>query len=191
MSDTKRSKFLSLVLRHKPEEIGIQLDAEGWASVPDLLARLETTRHAMTLTDLKRIVAQNDKKRFTLSADKSRIRAAQGHSIEVALGLAPVTPPETLYHGTATRFVDAIRKEGLTRQSRQHVHLSADEATATQVGRRHGKPHVFIVHAGQMHRDGHAFHQAENGVWLTGNVAAKYLADCGGAAKAPDFNEKE
>ena len=169
------SKFMSLVLRHKPETIGLALDAEGWASVPDLLARMAAHGHRLSRAELEALVAQNDKKRFTLDGD--RIRAAQGHSIEVALGLEPVTPPDVLYHGTASRFVAAIRVEGLTRQSRRHVHLSPDVATATSVGQRHGKPHIFTVDTVRMVRDGHVFFQAENGVWLTERVPPDYLGD--------------
>jgi putative RNA 2'-phosphotransferase len=122
-----------------------------------------------------RVVESNDKKRFAFSPDGSSIRASQGHSVEVDLGLAPVAPPERLFHGTATRFLDAIRAEGLRPQSRRHVHLSPDEETAVKVGQRHGKPAVLLVHAGAMHRDGHVFYRSENGVWLTTVVPVGYL----------------
>ncbi len=165
---------MSLVLRHKPETIGLKLDAEGWALVPDLLERMAAHGHVLDRAALEKLVAENDKKRFTLDGD--RIRAAQGHSIDVALGLEPVAPPEVLYHGTATRFVDAILTEGLTRQSRQHVHLSPDVATATKVGQRHGKPHIFTVDAKRMALDRVLFYRSENGVWLTDRVPAEYLS---------------
>jgi putative RNA 2'-phosphotransferase len=171
------SKFLSYVLRHAPESIGLALDANGWASVDELLAKAEGVGKRLDRAALKEIVATSDKKRFTLSEDGSRIRAAQGHSVEVALGLTPVAPPETLYHGTATRFLEAIRAEGLKAGSRQQVHLSADAATATAVGSRHGKPVVLRVAAGAMHAAGHAFFRADNGVWLTDHVPPQFLSE--------------
>lgn len=181
MDMTRTSKFISLVLRHKPETIGLILDAEGWASVPDLLERMAAHGHVLSLDQLETLVVTNDKKRFTLSDDKTRIRAAQGHSLKVSLGFEPVEPPAVLFHGTATRFVEAIRTEGLTRQSRQHVHLSPDVETATKVGQRHGKPHIFTVDALAMVRGGHSFYRAENGVWLTDRVPAEFLEDKEGA----------
>ena len=169
------SKFLSLVLRHEPQRIGITLDDNGWVSVDDLLAAAERAGNPISREQLDRVVAENDKKRFAFSPDGARIRASQGHSVEVDLGLPPVVPPERLFHGTATRFLDAIRAEGLRPQSRQHVHLSPDEETATKVGQRHGKPAILIVLAGAMHRDGHVFYRSDNGVWLTEAVPARYL----------------
>jgi putative RNA 2'-phosphotransferase len=171
------SKFLSYVLRHAPESIGLALDANGWASVDELLAKAEGVGKRLDRAALKEIVATSDKKRFTLSEDGSRIRAAQGHSVDVALGLEPVAPPETLYHGTATRFLEAIRAEGLKAGSRQQVHLSADAATATAVGSRHGKPVVLRVAAGAMHAADHAFFRADNGVWLTDHVPPQFLEE--------------
>lgn len=172
-----KSKFLSYVLRHAPESIGLTLDENGWTGVDELLAKAGAAGRRLDRAMLEEIVATSDKKRFTLSDDGSRIRAAQGHSVEVALGLEPVTPPETLYHGTATRFLDAIRAEGLKPGSRQQVHLSADAATATAVGSRHGKPAVLRVAAGVMHQEGHAFFQADNGVWLTDHVPPRFLSE--------------
>lgn len=171
------SKFLSFVLRHNPDEIGITLDAQGWTDVGRLL--MQAAEHGLPITraELNTIVAQNDKKRFTLSADGSRIRAAQGHSVAVDLGLTPVEPPEHLYHGTAIANLAAIRAEGLTPRSRQQVHLSPDVKTAIAVGGRHGKPHVLTVQTARMHAVGHAFYQADNGVWLTDTVPPEYLAD--------------
>ena len=171
----RASKFLSLVLRHDPGRIGITLDEAGWVEVDALLAAAGDARVALDRATLERVVAENDKKRFAFSADGARIRASQGHSVRVELGLEPVEPPEVLYHGTATRFVDSIRAGGLRPGSRTHVHLSPGEATATAVGRRHGAPVVLRVAAGAMHRDGHAFFRSENGVWLTGAVPARYL----------------
>ena len=169
------SKFLSLVLRHEPERIGISLDPQGWVAVDDLLAAAARAGKPITREQLDSVVATNDKKRFAFSPDGSHIRASQGHSIEIDLGLPPVVPPERLFHGTATRFLDAIRAEGLRSQSRQHVHLSPDEETAVKVGQRHGKPVVLVVLAGAMHREGHLFYRSDNGVWLTETVPAGYL----------------
>jgi putative RNA 2'-phosphotransferase len=169
------SKLLSLVLRHKPETIGLMLDANGWADVDELMERARQHGRPLTRPLLERLVAENDKQRFALSEDGTKIRANQGHSITVDLNLQPETPPETLYHGTASRFIDSIREQGLQCRSRQHVHLSIDEETATNVGKRHGKPVILQVRAGEMHRAGFAFYLSENGVWLTGDIAPDYL----------------
>lgn len=169
------SKFLSLVLRHQPETIGITLDAEGWALVDELLEAAGRRGKSITRQQLEEVVATNDKKRFSLSPDGRRIRANQGHSIEVDLNLAPVEPPELLYHGTVERFLDSIRAQGLLRGNRRHVHLSGDEETASRVGQRRGRPIVLVVEAGRMHRDGHCFYRSANGVWLTDAVPPQYL----------------
>ena len=173
------SKFLSLVLRHDPGKIGLALDAAGWADVDELIAAAARAGVEIDRETLARVVAENDKQRFALSPDGRRIRANQGHSVRVDLGLEPQTPPEVLYHGTASRFVDSIRGSGLHAASRTHVHLSPDEETARRVGQRHGKPVVLPVAAGRMHRDGRAFFRSENGVWLTDAVPAEYI-DFGG-----------
>lgn len=170
-----KSKFLSYVLRHRPDAIGLDLDESGWTSVDELLAKAASTGTPMSRAELGEIVATNEKKRFTLSEDGTRIRAAQGHSVEVALGIEPVVPPEVLYHGTATRFLDSIRAQGLIPGSRRQVHLSGDEATAIAVGQRHGKPVVLRVAAGTMHAQGYAFYRADNGVWLTDRVPPDFL----------------
>jgi putative RNA 2'-phosphotransferase len=172
------SRFLSLVLRHKPDSIGLTLDDAGWADIDTLIA-LSQSHMPLTRALIGAIVEQNNKQRFAISDDGRRIRANQGHSIDVDLQLLPVAPPDRLYHGTATRFVDAIRREGLLKRSRQHVHLSADAQTATTVGSRHGKPVVLIVRAGEMAAAGHAFFLSENGVWLTDAVPAAFI-DFGG-----------
>ena len=172
-----QSKFLSYVLRHAPDSIGLALDESGWADVADLLAKAAGAGKPMDRATLDEIVATSDKKRFTLSEDGTRIRAAQGHSVEVALGLAPVVPPETLFHGTATRFLEAIRAEGLRPGSRQQVHLSGDEATARAVGTRHGKAAILRIASGDMHRAGHLFFRADNGMWLTDSVPPNYLSE--------------
>ena len=175
MQNQAVSKTLSYVLRHKPEEFGLALDAEGWVSIAELLAALHARGHHVTPEQLREVVATNDKQRFSLSADGAKIRANQGHSVAVELGLTPVAPPELLYHGTATRFLASIRKSGLKSGSRQHVHLSADQATAVAVGSRHGKPVVLTVQAGQLHRAGGHFYLSANGVWLTAAVPPEYL----------------
>ena len=169
------SKFLSFVLRHRPEEIGLELDENGWADVEELIAAARRHGRELSRPLIEEVVAKNDKKRFTLSPEGKRIRAAQGHSHPVDLGLPSVEPPEILYHGTATRFVDSILRDGLSPGQRQHVHLSPDEQTATAVGRRHGKPVVLRVRAGAMHRAGHMFCLSENGVWLTDNVPIQFI----------------
>jgi len=169
------SKFLSYVLRHAPETIGLRLDANGWADVAELLAKAKKAGKRFDLDTLREVVAENDKQRFTLSEDGRRIRAAQGHSVAVDLGLAASEPPALLYHGTASRNLDAIFAEGLKPGRRQQVHLSLDRETALKVGQRHGKPTVLTVDAGRMHRDGYSFVRADNGVWLTDHVPAGYL----------------
>jgi putative RNA 2'-phosphotransferase len=169
------SKLLSLVLRHEPGAIGLTLDAQGWADVDELVARANAHGHAITRAQVLDVVATSDKRRFALDDGATRIRANQGHSVAVDLQLQPAEPPEWIYHGTATRFLPSIRETGLHAGSRQHVHLSATEETATQVGRRHGKPVVLKVHAGRMRRDGQVFFLSANGVWLTERVAPGYL----------------
>ncbi len=171
----RASKFLSLVLRHRPEHVGITLDSAGWVAVDELLAAAQRTGFPLDRATLDRVVAENDKRRFAFSADRARIRASQGHSVGVDLGLEAQAPPDVLFHGTAARFLESIRSEGLKPGSRTHVHLSADEETARTVGRRHGSPVVLRVDAGAMHRDGHQFLCSENGVWLARAVPAVYL----------------
>lgn len=169
------SKFLSYVLRHKPEAIGLRLDDEGWADVDELIANAARNGERLTREVIGHVVAQNEKKRFALSDDGTRIRAVQGHSIAVDLRLEPVAPPERLFHGTATRFLDSIRQQGLRGGARQHVHLSADHDTAVAVGQRHGKPVVLEIDAARMAAAGHAFYRSENGVWLTGAVPVEFI----------------
>jgi putative RNA 2'-phosphotransferase len=170
------SKFLSLVLRHKPETIGLVLDTQGWANVDELLRKLTEHGHPISPDRLREIVATSDKKRFAFSQDMQRIRASQGHSIAaVDLGLAPKEPPEQLFHGTAQRFIASIRESGLASQSRNHVHLSADPNVAVDVGGRHGKPLVLTVFSGRMAARGHVFYQSANGVWLTENVPVEFI----------------
>lgn len=169
------SKFLSLVLRHQPEKIGLTLDPQGWVEVDELLAKAQQAGVPVNLDVLQAVVETNDKKRFAFSEDGRRIRAQQGHSVEVELGLAPAVPPEELFHGTADRFLEPIRAQGLVAGKRQHVHLSPDEETAVKVGQRHGRPVVLRVLAGRMHQDSFPFYLSGNGVWLTEVVPARYL----------------
>jgi putative RNA 2'-phosphotransferase len=171
----KISKFLSRVLRHKPETIGLSLDKAGWVSVSELLRACERHEFPISRQELEAAVANNDKQRFSLSEDGLRIRANQGHSIEVELGYQPLQPPEILYHGTVERFLASIKEKGLLKGWRHHVHLSPDVATATKVGARRGKPVILVVKSGQMYRDGYIFYQSANGVWLTNHVPAAYL----------------
>ncbi|MDR7276059.1 RNA 2'-phosphotransferase [Catenuloplanes atrovinosus] len=179
--DIKRtSKRLSLILRHRPDSVGITLTPDGWVAVPTLLEAL--ARHGLTLTrdQLGRVVDENDKKRFTIEGAPGggeRIRANQGHSIDVELGYEAQGPPETLYHGTADRNLPAIREQGLVKGRRHHVHLSPDPATARTVGTRHGRPVVLTVAAARMARDGHTFFRSANGVWLTDAVPPRYLSE--------------
>lgn len=169
------SKFLSFVLRHKPDAIGLTLDPQGWTSIDELIARSDAAGTRFSREDLLHVVETSEKKRFSLSADGQRIRAAQGHSVAVELGLSPREPPSVLYHGTATRFVGSILSEGLKPQKRQQVHLSVDEATAHRVGQRHGKPEILKVEAFRMHAKGFKFFLADNGVWLTDEVPPEFL----------------
>ncbi len=171
---TKISKFLSFVLRHNPQSIGLELDEKGWADVSGLIEK--STKLALTPKLIAEVVRCNDKQRFALSEDGLKIRASQGHSIKVDLGLEPVIPPDILYHGTASRFLASIMKQGLTRQNRQHVHLSADEETAKKVGSRHGIPVILIIAAGNLHQTGQSFYLSDNQVWLTEKVPVQAIS---------------
>lgn len=169
------SKFLSLVLRHRPQRIGLALDKAGWADVPELLTKANAAGVLLTYEQLQQIVAESDKQRFAFNHDGTRIRANQGHSIDVDLGLEPLAPPEIVYHGTAVRFLSSIRQQGLLPRQRHHVHLSRDAETAVRVGQRHGKPVVLVIRAGDMYHDGHLFYRSANGVWLTDHVPPIYI----------------
>ena len=172
MSIVKISKFLSFVLRHKPEAIGLTLDKEGWAEVSEIIAKADI---AITQAQIEEAVATSDKQRFALSDDMRRIRANQGHSVKVDLGLKPLMPPVQLFHGTATRFVEPILIAGLLKQARQHVHLSTDLEAASKVGVRHGKLAIFQVRALEMYEEGHRFYLSKNGVWLVEHVPVGFL----------------
>ncbi|MEU3841568.1 RNA 2'-phosphotransferase [Streptomyces sp. NPDC028635] len=167
------SKYLSKHLRHRPDRIGVVLDEGGWVEIDALLAAAARHGFPITREELDHVVAVNDKQRFAIEG--GRIRASQGHSVDVELGLPPATPPPYLYHGTVARHLDAIRAEGLRPMNRHDVHLSADRETAVRVGARRGRPVVLAVDAGAMHHDGHAFHVSANGVWLTRAVPPRYL----------------
>lgn len=175
MNEKRISKFLSLVLRHNPELIDVILDFNGWTNLDELIVKSQSKLPTLTREQVLEVVASNDKQRFALSDDGKRIRANQGHSVKVDLDLKPQTPPDVLYHGTATRFLDSIMKDGLTSQSRNHVHLSKDRDTAVKVGSRHGKVIVLLVDSKKMATDGIEFILSDNKVWLTDSVPIKYL----------------
>jgi putative RNA 2'-phosphotransferase len=170
-----KSEFLSLVLRHEPGCVGIRLDEAGWVAVGELLEGCRRAGQLITPDELKEIVRTSDKQRFALSDDGTRIRANQGHSVDVELGYEPATPPEVLYHGTAEKHLLGIRRDGLVKGARHHVHLSERVETAAAVGRRHGRLVVLEVRAGAMQRDGIEFYRTPNGVWLTDGVPPRYL----------------
>ncbi|MGW0789963.1 RNA 2'-phosphotransferase [Streptomyces sp. NPDC002911] len=169
----KVSQYLSKHLRHKPDRIGIGLDPHGWVAVDQLLRACARDGFSLTRAELDHVVAADDKQRFAMDGD--RIRASQGHSVTVDLGLPPADPPAYLYHGTVARTLDAIRTEGLRPMNRHHVHLSRDRGTAVRVGARRGTPVVLTVDAGAMHRAGRIFHVSANGVWLTDSVPRVFL----------------
>lgn len=171
----KDSTFLSLVLRHDPSAIGVELDEAGWIEVSILLDALQRKRPQMTMERLIEIVETNDKKRFAFSEDRARIRASQGHSISVELGLSPTVPPSQLYHGTPESNLKSILSRGLLKGQRRHVHLSTDEATAMKVGARRGRPVVLTIEAEGMWRSGFTFYISENGVWLTEYVPPAFI----------------
>ncbi len=168
------SKYISLILRHKPEVIGITLDEHGWARVDELIAGVSRT-HPLDMAGLEEIVRTDEKQRYSFNEDKTLIRANQGHSIPVDVELEAVTPPEILYHGTGEKNVASIDARGLIPKSRLYVHLSGDYETAFKVGARHGKPRIYQVYSGEMAADGCTFYRSVNGVWLTKSVPPKYL----------------
>ena len=178
-SDVKLGKFLSLVLRHNPDAAGISLDEHGWADVQELLAGVRRSGRQINMETLERIVRENNKQRYSFNTDHTKIRANQGHSLQVDVELTAVQPPRYLYHGTAARFLPAIQQEGIKKMSRQYVHLSGDFQTALVVGRRHGSPVVITINAEAMAHDGVAFYLSENGVWLCEYVAPVYFSTKG------------
>jgi putative RNA 2'-phosphotransferase len=169
------SKYLSLVLRHRPESAGVALDQHGWVEVDVLLPALARRGHAITRVELEQLVRESDKQRFALSADGARIRANQGHSLPVDVELVAAAPPPRLFHGTVARFLPSIRAAGLAKMERRHVHLSATRDLATLVGRRRGEPLVLVVDAHAMVAEGHTFYLSANGVWLTDHVPPRFI----------------
>lgn len=176
IDDVKAGRFISLVLRHHPEAAGVVLDGQGYADTEALIRGVARKFPGFSRGDLERIVRENNKQRYGFSEDGSKIRARQGHSIPgIDVGLQKCVPPEVLFHGTAAGVSGKIFREGIMKMSRQYVHLSKDFSTAENVGRRHGKPFVFLVRSGDMHRAGHEFFLSENGVWLTDHVPPEFL----------------
>jgi putative RNA 2'-phosphotransferase len=177
---TENSKFLSYVLRHEPQSIGLALDSEGWADIADLIVKANQYGHEINEDMVRAIVQNSDKKRFAISDEGLRIRAVQGHSASnVDIQYQPEVPPEFLYHGTATRFLASILQQGLIAKQRHHVHLSHDTETANAVGKRYGKPVVLIINALKMHQQGFKFFRAANGVWLTDHVPVEFVNEAG------------
>jgi putative RNA 2'-phosphotransferase len=173
--NTRISKFLSLVLRHKPETINITLDEQGRTNVQNLIDQLNKYKYPITFAILEHIVSSNNKSRFAFNEDKTRIRANQGHSVGVSLGYEVKEPPAVLYHGTAERFLASIMKSGLKKQERHHVHLSGDTQTAMSVGQRYGKPVLLRILAREMFEAGYQFYRSDNNVWLTNHVPVEYI----------------
>lgn len=175
MKNRQFSKYISLLLRHKPEALGITLEPTGWTNVAEMLQKMQEKGMNVNLAQLQEVVAEDNKQRYSFNADQTKIRANQGHSVAVDLGFEPQIPPEFLYHGTATRFLDSIRATGLESRSRQHVHLSDNVETAKKVGQRHGKPVILVVKARELQERGQHFYLSENGVWLTEKVAVEFI----------------
>lgn len=169
------SKFMSLVLRHRPEEIGLHLDENGWADVQELISKLNSKGANVDEATIQLVVDTNEKKRFAFNEDKTRIRASQGHSIHVDLQLSPAAPPAVLFHGTAEHAIASIMKDGLLKRNRQYVHLTANKSTAAEVGGRHGKPVVLVIDAAKMVEAGFEFYLSANGVWLVEIVLPEYI----------------
>ncbi len=173
--DVKLSKFLSYVLRHHPQKYGLELEPGGWVKQDELIAAARRAGFAITLERLQELIERSEKPRFSLSADGRRIRANYGHSVPVELNLVPEPPPERLYHGTAAHFLESIRRQGLLSRNRQFVHLSETPETALQAGRRHGRPVILTIRAGQMHQRGHGFYHPVEGIWLTEHVPPEFI----------------
>lgn len=173
----KISKFISLVLRHRPDKIGIKLDINGWCDVYELIEKSKKYGCFFNLQELKEVVETNEKQRFAFNHDNTKIRANQGHSISVDLELKPMTPPSVLYHGTSERFLSSILKEGIKKMNRQHVHLSSDIETARKVGSRHGKVVVLEIDTAAMIKAGNVFYRSENHVWLTDFVSSRFIKE--------------
>ena len=177
MNTEKLSKFISLILRHKPEEIGITLDEHGWARVKDLINGINNSGRKIDMETLEEIVRTDAKQRYSFNEDKTKIRANQGHSIKVDLEFKEFEPPDILYHGTAAKSLDSIKQQGIKSMSRQWVHLSKDLETAINVGSRHGECVVLLLDAKRMNSEGIRFYLSKNGVWLTKEVASQYIKE--------------
>ncbi len=176
MKDLKHiSKFLSLVLRHKPEEIEVAMDAQGWVNVDELIGKCNQSNNKLDFEMLEEVVVTSDKQRFAFNDDYTKIRANQGHTVNVDLQFEPTEPIEFLYHGTAEKFINEIKSNGLQKIQRLHVHLSKDLETAVKVGTRRGKPVILKIRAAEMHLAGYSFYLSQNGVWLCNEVPAKYI----------------
>lgn len=168
------SKLIALVLRHKPEELGLKMDKHGWVSAQELIEKLNDIQ-PFTREMLEQIVREDNKQRYSFNENGAYIRANQGHSIPVDLGFEPQTPPKLLWHGTSRMATRSILQNGLQRMERQYVHLSEDMDTAITVGKRRGDPVIFIIDTQKMLDDGCVFYRSENGVWLTDEVLPKYF----------------
>ena len=177
VSDIDLGRFISLILRHKPETIGIILDANGWADTKELLHGINLSGRYIDMEILDRIVRENNKKRYSFNEDKTKIRANQGHSIDVHVEMKELTPPDELYHGTADRFLDSIKEKGILKMNRQYVHLSPDVETAVNVGKRHGKPIVLVIDTKKMVEDGFHFWLSYNGVWQSEDIRWDYVKE--------------
>ena len=176
MNLEEKSKFVSYVLRHKPEDIGLDLDSSGWAEVDELIRKANEHGRPLCREDLHPLLHEADKKRFALSDDGKRIRAIHGHSVKhVDMGYTPQEPPDILYHGTATRFLDSINENGIRSVERQYVHVSATREKALEVGKRHGKAILLEINAKRLHAEGHPFYLSENGIWLTTDIPVGYF----------------
>lgn len=169
------SKLLSLALRHNPNALALHLDEHGYAKVSHVLKGLKTKGHDFSREDLERLVLDNDKQRFAFNDGGDKIRASQGHSIQIDLGYQPKQPPDVLYHGTATRYLDSIHKRGILKGSRAYVHLSDNTTTALNVGGRHGNPIVLSINASLMYEKQHEFYLSDNGIWLTDFVPSRFI----------------
>lgn len=172
----KLSRFLSLILRHKPEEIGLTLDNQGYLSVDELIEGINNTGRVIDKRILDEILSSDNKQRYSYDSTGTKIRANQGHSIEVDVGLLEKTPPATLYHGTSGKHIDDIMKHGLNKMTRTYVHLSEDYDTAVNVGSRRGAPVILKIDTAKMNEAGHEFYLSKNGVWLTDDVPAKFIS---------------
>ena len=175
MNLTKLGRYISLILRHHPEVIGSELDEHGWADVQELIRGVAKNNPGFDMNTLEDIVATNNKNRYSFNEDKTKIRANQGHSVQVDVELEEKEPPEYLWHGTGKKYVDSIDRQGLISKNRLYVHLSGDVETAENVGQRHGKVVIYRVNTGQMYQDGYKFFLSANGVWLTKHVPVLYL----------------